>query len=317
MIHILTTAPHTYTVGDYLKSWAGTTSRRFKLLSYETLPTILPRGTYIFSDLERLSREQAVLAAEVWEQLAGAGTAIRLFNHPLHAARRLTVLQRLHAGGWNSFRAFRATDSVADVRFPVFVRQESEHRGSLSGLLRDRREVDHAIVRLLLSGVPAEDILIVEFCDTSQDRLYRKYAAFRVGDRIIPRHIVFSAKWVLKGADLLDAAKIREEREYLESNPHQDDLRKIFDCARIEYGRIDYGLLDGRIQTWEINTNPGIMLPPDKYKREQMPNLEAFAAQLRLAFDAIDCDGSAQPMVPIDLTDCANRLRAGDQSTAQ
>ena len=56
MIHILTTAQHTYTVGDYLKTWAGRSHPPVKLLAYETLPTILPRATYIFSDLERLSR---------------------------------------------------------------------------------------------------------------------------------------------------------------------------------------------------------------------------------------------------------------------
>lgn len=52
MIHYLTTAPHQYTVGDYLKSWAGPSHPRIKILPYEVLPTILPRGTYIFSDLE-------------------------------------------------------------------------------------------------------------------------------------------------------------------------------------------------------------------------------------------------------------------------
>ena len=96
MIHILTTAPHTYTVTDYLKSWAGRSHPPVKLLAYETLPTILPRGTYIFSDLERLSSAQATLAAEVWTQLAAAGDGIRLLNHPSKAARRFTLLQRLH-----------------------------------------------------------------------------------------------------------------------------------------------------------------------------------------------------------------------------
>jgi hypothetical protein len=280
-------------------------------VAYETLPTILPRGTYIFADLERLSSAQATLAAEVWAQLAAAGDGVRLLNHPVKAARRLTLLRRLHEAGWNTFRAFRATDQPADLRFPVFVRRESEHTGSLTGLLRDQAEVDNAIVRLLLAGAEADDILVIEFCDTSQDRLFRKYAAFRVGDRIIPRHIVFSSKWVLKGADLLDAAKLREERDYLESNPHEKDLREIFECAEIDYGRVDYGLLDGRVQVWEINSNPGVMLPPDKYKREQLPNLEIFAARIREAFEAIDSTGPAQPMIPIDLTECARRIRSG------
>ena len=82
-------------------------------------------------------------------------------------------------------------------------------------------------------------------------------------------------------------------------------------ARRSRYGRIDYGLLDGRLQVWEINTNPGVMLPPDKYKREQLPNLEIFAEHIRQAFEAVDSTGSAQPMVPIDLTECARRIRLG------
>ena len=41
-------------------------------------------------------------------------------------------------------------------------------------------------------------------------------------------------------------------------------LREIFDLAQIEYGRIDYGMLDGKVQCWEINTNPGLALAPKK-----------------------------------------------------
>jgi hypothetical protein len=309
MIHFITTARHTYPVADYLKSWAGPAQAMIRILSYETLPTILPRGTYIFSDLERLSADQAVLAGEVWRQLAASGPAIRLLNHPLSAARRMTLLERMYAAGRNRFRAYRATDGALTPAFPVFVRTEHEHEGSFSGLLRDHSELDQAIVRLLLSGAEADDILIVEFCDTSRDGLYRKYSAFRVGDRIVPRHLIFSRKWLLKIPDLLDESMLEEERAYLDSNPHEQELKEIFDAAEIQYGRIDYGLLDGNIQVWEINTNPVVMLPRDQYKRQHLPTQEVFAARIRDAFTAIDAGGMGQPMVPITLLDAARRIR--------
>jgi hypothetical protein len=110
-------------VRDYLKSWAGPSHPVIKILAYETLPTILPRGTYIFSDLERLSSAQVTLAGEVWNQLGAAGDGIRLLNHPVKAARRLTLLERLCEAGRNTFRAYRATDRKVDPRFPVFVRR--------------------------------------------------------------------------------------------------------------------------------------------------------------------------------------------------
>ena len=82
MIHYLARSEHNYPVGDYLKSWAGPSHPIIKILAYERLPTILPRGTYMFSDLERLTSSQSELMAEAWDQLAAAGDGIRLLNHP-------------------------------------------------------------------------------------------------------------------------------------------------------------------------------------------------------------------------------------------
>jgi hypothetical protein len=56
----------------------------------------------------------------------------------------------------------------------------------------------------------------------------------------------------------------RRGAEYLQAHPHEAELRKIFDLANIEYGRIDYSLLNGKIQVWEINTNPNITSSPMK-----------------------------------------------------
>jgi hypothetical protein len=43
---------------------------------------------------------------------------------------------------------------------------------------------------------------------------------------------------------------------YIQRNPHEAELRTIFDRARIEFGRIDYTFVDGRLVVYEINTNP-------------------------------------------------------------
>jgi hypothetical protein len=60
---------------------------------------------------------------------------------------------------------------------------------------------------------------------------------------------------MVKLADLAEPAMIEEEVAFLESNPHADALRECARVAGISYGRIDYSLLDGRPQVWEINTN--------------------------------------------------------------
>ena len=311
MIHYLARAEHNYPVGDYLKSWAGPSHPVIKIVAYEGLPTILPRGTYIFSDLERLTSAQSELMAEVRDQLASAGEGIHLLNHPIRSLRRFALLRELSDAGRNLFRAYRASEPLDDLRFPVFLRQAVEHEGSMTGLLRDHREVDQAIVRALLAGVELNDVLVVEFCDTSQgSRRFRKYSAFRVGDRIIPRHLIFSEKWMLKLPDILDPAAIVEERAYLESNPHERELREVFERAHIDYGRIDYGVLDDRLQVWEINTNPIVMLPRDRYQRQHLPAQELFAERIRSAFQAIDTGAVSQPMVSVSLTERVGRMRA-------
>ena len=224
MIYYLARAEHNYPVGDYLKSWAGPSHPVIKILAYETLRTILPRGTYIFADLERLTSAQSELMAEVRDQLAAAGDGIRLLNHSTRSLRRFALLRELHEAGPNRFRAYRASEALDAVRFPVFLRRAGEHDGNVTGLLRDHREIEQAIVRALLSGIELGDVLIVEFCDTSQgSKRFRKYSAFRVGDRIIPRHLIFSEKWMLKLPDILDPAAIAEERARTLA---QDSLRR-------------------------------------------------------------------------------------------
>ena len=310
MIHYLARAEHNYPVADYLKSWAGPSHPVIKILAYETLPTILPRSTYIFSDLDRLTSAQTQLMTEVHDQLAAAGDGIRLLNHPLRSMRRFALLRELSEAGRNRFRVYRASEALDNVCFPVFLRRADEHEGNVTGLLRNPGEVDHAIVRALLSGVELDDLLIVEFCDTSHGTgRFRKYSAFRVGESIIPRHLIFSEKWMLKLPDILDPSAIAEERTYLESNPHERELREIFDRAHIDYGRIDYGLRDDRIQVWEINTNPIVMMPRDRYQRQHLPAQELFATRIRSAFQAIDTNPQSPPMVSISLIERARRVR--------
>jgi len=56
---------------------------------------------------------------------------------------------------------------------------------------------------------------------------------------------------------------IEEERLFMNLNPHADQLRDIFQISGIQYGRIDYSVLNGQVQTWEINTLPMLGMPPN------------------------------------------------------
>ena len=104
---------------------------------------------------------------------------------------------------------------------------------------------------------------------------------------------------MLKYPDLLDGDKIPREREYLESNPHEAVMRETFEMAHLDYGRCDYAVIDGRIQVWEINTNPIVLLPPDQYKPAHLPAQEYFAARIRAAFEALNLEVDPQLKIPI------------------
>ncbi len=196
----------------------------------------------------------------MWRTLAESDPGRRLLNHPTRSMRRYELLRNLYERGINTFNAYRVTEGRWPERYPVFLRLESDHGGPITPLLRSRHELVDAICAFERTDDRREELLVVEFCDTVDARgIYRKHGAFIVGDRIVPKSLQFSRCWVQKSPDLKDPELLREEAQYVEHNPHEDTLREIFALARIQYGRMDYAILDGRVQVWEINTNPTIV----------------------------------------------------------
>lgn len=276
-------------VADYLLSWGRPLGgalrlrahrrtsdphhwgRRLRYAGLQRLPLALqelrparrwsgPRDAVLFCDLERLSPVETGHAVKRWNALAARPDSPRLLNHPARVLRRYELLRALHQGGWNDHDACLVVERRAPQRFPVFLRGDGHRVGVLSGLLHSPAELEAALARLAAESAPREDLLVVEFNDTRwPDGLYRKYAAFGVGERILPRHVLFSKSWAQSHADAVSAALVEEELDYVRTNPHAEELARIFELARIDYGRVDYGVRDGRVQVWEINTNPAIL----------------------------------------------------------
>jgi hypothetical protein len=290
VIFYLVKAAHRYTMATYVRGWTSQTGGRLQFLPYELLPGLkeLPAATYLFTDLERLTPAQLELTRELWRQLAGAGDAVRLLNDPQRVLGRYELLRTLHERGQNRFRAPRASDDLGSLRFPVFVRREDEHTGSLSPLLDAPAQVEPVLRSLCRRGHRRERLLVVEFCDTSDaEGLYRKYSAFAVGGEILPRHLLFGREWVLRSPETARPDLAREELDYLEGNPHAGALRGIFQLAGVDYGRIDYALLDGEPQVWEINTNPTVRRLTERLSDafERIDTPERPGSSIPLAFD--------------------------------
>lgn len=262
MIHFIVPAAQDFLMRDYLACWGRELAGRMKIVHYEALAAAaeLEGGTYVLSALDQLDPSMAAFARELHGRFAGL-EGFRFLNHPVRTLQRHALLAELHRRGLNSFRAVRATSSdLSALRYPVFMRGESTHDGALTPLLRSARELDVGLGLVAVLGRPLGEVLVIEFCPTADaDGYYRKYSAFVVGGRVMPRSLAYGRSWMLKQEGTRYSRRmVEEELDYVRTNPHRRQLEEIFAIAGVEYGRIDYSLLDGGIQTWEINLNPTI-----------------------------------------------------------
>lgn len=269
----------------YLEDWAGSFASRVSLVTYDELfrSRRLPLVTHVFTDLECLEPDEREAAAFFWRALQRAKRSVRLLNHPLLAMRRYELLRHLHDAGVNDFDVYRLTENRKPKRFPVFVRSEDDHAGAESDLLHSQAELDSVVERLTAEGKCLENRLVVEFsARPSSDGVYTKYGVFYVGGAVIPRHILCSTHWLVKGkCSFVDESVLRAEKQFIEENPHAREVREVFEMAHLDYGRIDYGIVDGRLQIYEINSNPTIFSAGPWLRTEKK---ERFARALTEAF---------------------------------
>jgi hypothetical protein len=263
----LTTPGNSQTLTAFSEGPAADRGMDVRTMTYRKLVSLdlaeCPRATWICSDVDILPPVTTFGIARRWRELRDRGD--RLLNHPTRSMGRFELLRTLHEAGINDFDVQRFTDLRAPRRYPVFVRWINAHSGPVSRLLVDRLEFDRFRERALAEDFPRDALMVCEFCETREPNgLVREFGAYRIGDTILPEHLWYSTQWMVKqrtawdiaALDLDKQALYREEWRYLEENPHSEALMRIFDLARIEYGRIDYSMKDGQIQVWEINTNP-------------------------------------------------------------
>lgn len=259
MIVYLTTPPNTYTLAEFLEDNPARFRGRFRIMPYPTLfaATSLPVSSYIFSDLERMSLRGLDRAAHVWRQLKAADPRVRLFNNPLRVKRRYELLRHLHAADINSFNVYRAADALPDCRYPVFLRREDDHGGPTTTLIDNAADLEKSIDALSSQGQFRDNHIVTEFCGAPDDTgAYVKYGCFRVGDRILPQNRLVGRTWCVKKFEYFDDEVIRRDLAYIRSDDHNAAVRRVFEIANVEYGRVDYSIVDGRLEFYELNTNP-------------------------------------------------------------
>lgn len=289
MIHFLVTADHDYTLAGYFAHWGSKLRQQVRIVHYESRPWrgAIPPGTWVFTDLERLTPVELAAAQGLFQRLQTDASRWRPINNPAKVLRRHDLLKELAARNINKFQAYPASELPDTVRFPVFIRSGSNHNGALSALAADRQSMERALERLRAQG-SHRDLLVVEYCPYDrEDGLFVKRSVMRVASELVPRHMLFSRKWEVKKPDHIDEACVAEEDEYVQQMPHDKELREIFDIAGIEYGRIDYTVVGGHIQVFEINTNPMLVPPVTTLAPARWPSQARSAALMLQAMERL------------------------------
>jgi hypothetical protein len=258
MIYFLLTRGHAYTVKTVRRAKAAPEVR---WMFYDDLfrRSRLPQATYIFTDLDRLSYWDLELAGHVYLQLKAAG--VKVLNNPARVKKRYALLRCLHDAGINDFAIHRADDLPDILRFPVFLRKAAGHGKPLSDLLQSPTEVRQKIDESVAAGIPVENQVVIEYAgEPVRENLFRKLAVFRIGDVTTPAPCVHETRWLVKSGELGIAGEelYRDDLDIVRTNRFGEELRQSFALAEIEYGRADFGFRRGRIQVFEINTNPDI-----------------------------------------------------------
>ncbi|MEM7442930.1 MAG: hypothetical protein AAF414_06330 [Pseudomonadota bacterium] len=266
MIYYVCRARHAYTVGVLLSYFGPALDDTVRIIPYERLDLVDGQAgdAFIWTDLDRLSLQEAEDAAAVRQRILAEQPGALQLNHPVDSLRRYGLLRHLAADGMNGFNVYRFSEVTPDISFPAFVRLESGASRHTPILLNDWGELEAAMKRQIARGGDESDLLVVEFgAKPGPDGRFRKYGIFRIGDEVFPQDCVVSDDWYIKYASRTGAADTKRENEdYLRTNPHAKEALAIFEKARIEFGRMDYGIVDGRLQVYEINTNPTFITQP-------------------------------------------------------
>ena len=200
-------------------------------------------------------------AARLYRRLQESGC--RVLNDPATVRKRFALLRGLYLRGFNPINIYLADEGWSKLKFPVFIRVADAHDGPLTDLIADQAELETALEAAVVAGIPRSTIVIVEYAaDPIRPGIYRKSSIYRVGDRLITTINWHGHDWSVKGDEigLADETLYDEELSTVREDRMQPDFG-AFKFANIEYGRIDFGFVEGRLCVYEINTNPTIFAP--------------------------------------------------------
>jgi hypothetical protein len=264
MFRFLTSTGHGYTVDALLRRSTEHDVPHCDVTTYDAVlwSSHTVNAVHVFTDMERLSDSQLVAAAGLYRALRDIG--IPCLNDPAKVMGRYQLLCNLFEAGINPFAVYRADGRPKPPRFPVFVRNESDHCGPMSALINDQDELDDHLKRLTNSGRPLRGLLVIEYAaEAEPGGFWRKTGTFRIGKNHSVHHQILSDKWVIKEYVqhvTSDALQLEEQAAVIANNV-PEAVGRAFDIAGVEWGRADHARFGGREVIFEINSNPTAQMP--------------------------------------------------------
>ncbi|MBU2957915.1 hypothetical protein Q4511_08145 [Paracoccus sp. 1_MG-2023] len=271
----------------------------------------LPRTTYVFADIERLTAAQLPAVMKRIDALRQICPECRMLNLPGQIGSRLDIMRRLHEAGINDFRMLPITTPAHEFRFPVFLRRLDDHDGPRSDLIDSPAKLEEAIAKLSPEERSGDQFTVTEYVDARNEwGFHEKRSYMRVQDSLFPAALDQSRQWVCKGEydDPGTVPTPERELDFLQSETDMAALQAAFDAAGIEYGRADYAMIGGRSQVFEINTNPWLE-PPENVPEAARRGAEHIVQAWLKALAALESADAADQFNWVEVPDRAGRSR--------
>jgi len=246
----------------------------------------IPAATYIFAAVDRLDFNERRLAGKVYRHINAAGKGYKALNDPAHAKGRFALLRGLYEAGMNDFNAYEGSSNPHPARFPVFIRRGHNSGAPLGGLINSQAELDAAIKRLSRQAEPLGDLVVIEYCaEQLAPGVFQKVSLHYINGCKFQSYTYYDDQWIVKYGlrNFMSDKEHLADRERMHANVYADHFERVFQLAKIEYGRADFGFYCGRPQTYEINFHPicgfSKSLAPNTIRQEN----EEFIVRQRVA----------------------------------
>lgn len=254
------------------------------------MDTTLPFGAWAITDFDRIHPWMIEVAASRHDALMAAGAPV--MNDPRRFLTRAPLIRTLHAMGINRYTCWLPAFAEVPTRFPVFLRTLAAHRGVIGDLLHDPAEAASALTVALTAGHPITDLGFVEYRAKIDPAIgnFQKQAAYRIGNHVVPALTTNDTHWMSKfGINGLAKPETYEaELTAVTDYPHATLIRQVTDLCGARFGRIDFGMVDGLPEIYELNSNPAFFFNSEDHPSPARTETNRrIIAGLQAAFDDI------------------------------